>query len=762
MRFLPGKATLAVLMVVGLAVGAGSVGVSRLLAVARDHYDLADTAADLKFDLSELSALSDEYTLSPGSSDLGQQLADSEARVAADVSTVERSGIEPSDMVATVAQVRSYVALVEQRRQSAERGDAESAPAQGAAIDAAFNGLAVGVDTELDESRGSAARSIHEVELLGFGLGGLVLAAVGGAVWWDGRRRRGIARDRAERSNRARFEAMVEHGSDLLAVTYDSGADTYVSPSIEHLLGYRSDSWAAGHLDEIVDPAEQAMVAGLLAQAKATGRAGPADCRVRHADGSSRIMEIAMVDMTGVAEVAGMLWSARDVTDRRALELQLERSAFSDSLTGLPNRALLRQRLDHAAARDVRGGHPIAVLLADLDGFKAVNDSLGHDAGDAVLVETAARLAGCVRPGDTVARLGGDEFAIILEDVREPGLAERLADRMLEIMRQPFAVAGTDLHVGVSIGIALPGVDTGTDLLRNADTAMYNAKALGRGQWTVFEPVMHQVVQDRLQLSADLDGALEQRQLEVHYQPTLSIATGQILGTEALLRWHHPLHGLLPPAEFIPLAEETGLIVPIGRWVLEQACRQTHAWHQQFPDQTPLTISINLSGHQLAHDQLVADVKAVLDSTGIDPDTVVLELTETVLMNDVDIVKTKLAELKNLGVRIAIDDFGTGYSSLAYLQQFPVDILKIDRAFVEAASTDTAGGQALVKAIIDLGASLDLATIAEGIETQDQADLMLTLGCPTGQGFLYARPAPPDHLQTLLTANTPRTLEPVT
>jgi EAL domain-containing protein (putative c-di-GMP-specific phosphodiesterase class I) len=332
---------------------------------------------------------------------------------------------------------------------------------------------------------------------------------------------------------------------------------------------------------------------------------------------------------------------------------------------------------------------------------------------------------------------------------------------MLEIMRQPFTAGTTEIRVGISIGIVHSdaGRESSQDLLRNADMAMYSAKSSGRGQWAVFEPIMHHRAAERLRLSTDLDEALQRGELEVHYQPTVCIATCEMQGMEALLRWRHPTRGLIPPTVFIPVAEETGQIVAIGRWVLHEACRQARVWHERFPGGRPLSISVNLSGRQLADPGLVADVRAVLAATGIDPDTVVLEITESVLMDDVDAVNAKLRQLKDLGIRLAIDDFGTGYSSLAYLRQFPVDILKIDRVFVEAASSGAAGGQAFVRAIVELSASLRLATIAEGVEQQDQADLMLALGCPTAQGFLYARPMPADELQQLLAARASATLQ---
>jgi diguanylate cyclase (GGDEF)-like protein/PAS domain S-box-containing protein len=748
------SATVFVVLGLVLVVVAGSGYIaSQMIGVGVDHYHVANAAADLRYELGQLTEISVEFAqAAQPSNDLISQATTMERRVRSNLAVLERSGYESSEMARFAIEVRAFVTSLHQVSDLASHGHAQQGAVLADHLDTTYQGLTPTATTDMSELRTLADSTFHRVELGALGLRVLGLGAVGGGLVWAGRRRRLAATARAEQRSRARFEAMVERSWDLLVVTDVKGELLYASPALEHILGYESAASVGKQLSDVVDPDEAALVSRLCERSLAMGTAGPEDCRVRHLDGSWRTMEVIVVDLTAVPEVNGILWSVRDVTERRELERDLEQRAFTDGLTGLANRALFRDRLDHAVARDARGGRPFTVLLADLDGFKTVNDSLGHDSGDAVLVEVAARLSACRRAGDTVARLGGDEFAFLLEDLADASVAEDFASRVLDLMHQPFAVAGRELRVGLSIGIAYhrEAGETAQDLLRNADVAMYSAKNQGRGRFATFQTAMHTQAQESLQLSADLDDALERHQFQVYYQPTLALASLDITGAEALLRWNHPTRGLILPGSFISMAEHSGLIVPIGRWVLEQACRQSHEWQQHFPKDPPRNMSINLSGHQLNDPQLVQDVRAILDESGVDPTTVILEITESILMEDVDATKERLCRLKDLGVRLAIDDFGTGYSSLAYLRQFPVDILKIDQSFVKAASVGASGGDALVRAIVDLGTNLNLAMVAEGIEEPFQADHMLALGCPTGQGFLFAHPMPSEELKKIL------------
>jgi diguanylate cyclase (GGDEF)-like protein/PAS domain S-box-containing protein len=430
-----------------------------------------------------------------------------------------------------------------------------------------------------------------------------------------------------------------------------------------------------------------------------------------------------------------------DISERKAFESQLAHQATHDPLTSLPNRVLLLERLQQALDRAQLHRKRVAVLFLDLDHFKVVNDSLGHGVGDRLLISIADRLKTVVRPGDTIARFGGDEFVVLCEDLETKADAVAVADRVNNVISGPFAVDDAEVFVGVSIGIAFPddpGAEPGT-LIRDADAAMYRAKEKGRARWEIFDNAMRASAVDRLDIENALRRAQERRELRVFYQPMISLATGAIEGVEALIRWEHPERGLLLPGDFIHVAEETGLIVPMGAWVLEQACRQVMRWHASMSELGPLRLSVNLSGRQLGHPNLVADVRAIITDTHINPSQVELEITESVLMDDVEMSEDTLGQLKRLGVKLVVDDFGTGYSSLSYLRRFPVDVLKVDRSFVDGLGSDPSDS-AIVTAIVTLAHTLGLSAIAEGVETVEQLDELRRLGCDMGQGFLMARP----------------------
>jgi len=423
--------------------------------------------------------------------------------------------------------------------------------------------------------------------------------------------------------------------------------------------------------------------------------------------------------------------------------------AFHDSLTGLPNRSLLLDRLQQALARSQRSGAKVGLMFCDLDDFKTINDSLGHAAGDDLLIAVAKRLAGCVRPGDTAARFGGDEFVLLFEELQRAEVTEP-ARRIINAMRQPFKVRGRDVVIGVSIGIAA-GVDNAEDMLRNADLALYRAKGAGKARFEVFEPRMHTAMVERLELEGDLRLALRRDELRLVYQPIVRLLDGAFTGVEALVRWQHPERGLLSPDRFITIAEDSRLVIPLGRWVLEEACNQAASWRSEYPDAGGPAVSVNLSGVELAAADLAAYVSAVLHESGLEPHDLTLELTETALVQDVSLAVDRLGELKALGVRLAVDDFGTGYASLQHLRSFPVDVIKIAKPFVDG----IAGGSedsALGRAIIDLGSSFRLGVVAEGIETPAQRERLLALGCDLGQGYLFARPAPPEEMSAALAA----------
>jgi diguanylate cyclase (GGDEF)-like protein len=425
-----------------------------------------------------------------------------------------------------------------------------------------------------------------------------------------------------------------------------------------------------------------------------------------------------------------------DISERKRFESELAHQATHDALTGLPNRVLLLDRLEQALQRARRHHKRVAVLFLDLDRFKVVNDSLGHSVGDRLLVSIAERLGTVVRPGDTIARFGGDEFVVLCEDLETQADAVAVAERVNAVISGPFEIDDAEVFVGVSIGIAFPDdieAEAGT-LIRDADAAMYRAKERGRARYEVFDNQMRASAVDRLDIENALRRAQERRELRVFYQPIISLDTGAITGVEALIRWEHPERGLLNPIEFIQIAEETGLIVPMGAWVLDHACRQIMRWQAQIPDLGPLKISVNLSGRQLGHPNLVADVKAIITETHINPSQVELEITESVLMDDVEMSEDTLGQLKKLGVKLVVDDFGTGYSSLSYLRRFPVDVLKVDRSFVDGLGTDPSDS-AIVTAIITLAHTLGLRAVAEGVETDTQLAELRNLSCDMARGL---------------------------
>ncbi|MGB2873842.1 MAG: EAL domain-containing protein [Gaiellaceae bacterium] len=549
-----------------------------------------------------------------------------------------------------------------------------------------------------------------------------------------------LAEDLHRRQNEARFRSLVAHSSDLITVLDANGIVTYQSPSIERVLGYRVDEVEGKRFDWILSEADRPRITQVIA---GNGSGGPEghtiECALTHRDGMTLRFEVQHTDLLRDEHVHGIVLNSRDVSERKAFEEQLAHQAFHDPVTNLANRALFSDRVEHALMRAQRGFPDIAIVFIDLDDFKTVNDSLGHAAGDLVLQEVGRRLQIAVRPTDTVARFGGDEFAVLLEGIVDSPEAADAAARILQALEIPMEIDGKQVFPRASLGICLVRrEDTAPDaaeLLRNADVAMYMAKRDSKGSYRVFEPMMHERVVERLELRADLQRALEADQLELHYQPVVRLDGHEILGVEALLRWHHPTRGAIQPNQFIPLAEETGLIIPIGRWVLETACQEGVRLHGRFPRPEPLAVSVNLSVRQLQSDSIVSDVRRALEESGLPESALVLEITESVMLADTDFAVDRLRDLKSLGVRLAMDDFGTGYSSLSYLSRFPVDILKMDRSFVGAGEN-----VALTSAIIALGASLELDVVAEGIELQEQEQSLHDLGCELGQGFLYARP----------------------
>jgi len=441
-------------------------------------------------------------------------------------------------------------------------------------------------------------------------------------------------------------------------------------------------------------------------------------------------------------EKVGRVWSFRDITERKQAEEKLVYNALHDPLTNLPNRVLFMDRLQHAMKRAERHkDFRFAVLYLDLDRFKVVNDSLGHKIGDLLLIESAQRLAACLRGEDTVARLGGDEFVILLEDIQDPMYVTRITDRIQHDLASPHDLEGHKVFVFVSMGIVLSEsrYERPEDILRDADIAMYRAKGQGRGRYEMFDTAMLAHAMTRLELESDLRKAVEHGEFIIHYQPIVELGARRIIGFEALVRWQHPTRGLVSPAEFIPIAEETGLIVSIGHWVLSEACRQIREWQVQFPADSLLTVSVNLSARQCAQTDLVQRVAEVLQSTGLDASSLKLELTESMIVEDAESTSDMLSELRALGVQVQIDDFGTGYSSLGYLQKLPIDTLKIDRTFIAALGKGGSGSE-IVRTIMALAHDLGMKVVAEGIETDEQLSKLRSMQCEYGQGYLFNKP----------------------
>jgi diguanylate cyclase (GGDEF)-like protein/PAS domain S-box-containing protein len=563
-----------------------------------------------------------------------------------------------------------------------------------------------------------------------------------------------LAADLHRRQSEARFRSLVAHSTDLITVLDETGTVTYQSPSIERVLGYSVDDIERTRFEQLMSEADRPLLEQLIAGGGAPGGDGhTVECSVRHRDGTMLRFEIQHTDLLHDEHVRGIVLNSRDISERKAFEDQLAHQAFHDPVTHLANRALFADRVEHALMRAQRGMPEIAVMFIDLDDFKTVNDSLGHAAGDEVLREVGRRLKIAVRPTDTVARFGGDEFAVLLDGVQGSEDAADAAARILRALELPVEIDGKNVFPRASVGICLVGEEAATpeasELLRNADVAMYMAKRDSKGSYRVFEPAMHERVVERLELRSDLQHALTRDQLELHYQPVVRLDGREILGVEALLRWNHPRRGLVAPGHFIPVAEETGLIVPIGRWVLETACREGMRLHEQFPRANQLTISVNLSVRQLQSETLLSDVRSALELSGFPPSALVLEITESLMLVDADYAMAQLYALKDLGIRLAMDDFGTGYSSLSYLSRFPVDILKMDRSFLREGATPEQSG--LASAVVALGRTLALEVVAEGIEAHDQWTSLRELGCDHGQGFYFAKPMDVDSAIEYLT-----------
>ena len=552
------------------------------------------------------------------------------------------------------------------------------------------------------------------------------------------------------RENEERFRLLAENMSDLICLHDLRGRSVYISPSAEGILGYSPGDLLGKAPSGLFHPEDHHVYRQMMIKLAKGERVKPISYRARHASGEYVWLESFVQSVTNDEGVTHYVSGSRDITERKKMQEQLlEGALLYDALTQLPNRVLFSDRLQQALKRGERDGVPFALLFLDLDRFKIVNDSLGHSVGDKLLKETSRRLQTCVRPQDTVARLGGDEFAIILEGVGEDRASE-VARCIQDVIKKPYSLDGHSVTTSASIGITLGGDFVNADpeqLLRNADLAMYHAKSSGKAQYAVFDSSMHQRIKDLMQLEQDLRRALKEEELFVVYQPVVDLASRAITGFEALVRWQHPTQGLIEPTRFIAVAEEMGLISQIDHWVLAQAAKQVSEWTKRYRPQKPLTVSVNLSTKNFLLKDLVQTIQATLARSDLRPSQLKLEITESVLMDNIEVGSELLNELRALGIGMQIDDFGTGYSSLSYLHTLPLDSLKIDRSFVEQLLIQDG---AIVKTIIALANNLGLDIIAEGIETSAQLELLSKLGCTYGQGYYMAMPLRTSDIETLL------------
>ncbi len=549
----------------------------------------------------------------------------------------------------------------------------------------------------------------------------------------------------AGRRSEERLGALIKNSSDIVCIVGPDALIRWASPSLTATLGHDAELMVGRDLLDIVHPEDERRLRALIAAiaGQPAGQRSLVEFRLaKVGEEAWRDVEAHACNLLEEESVDGIVLNIRDVSERKAFQDELEHQAFHDTLTGLPNRALFRNRVEHALVSRRRETLPVAVLFLDVDDFKYVNDSLGHAAGDEVLQEIGRRLQDCMRPVDTAARLGGDEFAILIRDSESELHSIEIASRVMVAIKAPIALAGRDFTPAVSVGIAfsdqhMVSTDDADELLRNADAAMYMAKEKGKDNYQLFNPEIHARAMARMELKAELQRALDAGEFTLRYQPIMDLERGDMAGMEALARWEHPQQGTLPPADFVPLLEETGLIVQVGRHILGEACAWAARMQDACPREPPLSMAVNVSAKQLQRPEFIDEVAEVLAETEIVPNSLTLELTESVMMQDMEVSLLRLEALRGLGVKLAIDDFGTGYSSLNYVRELPVDILKIDRSFLADSNPQV---EQMTASIVELARIFNLKAVAEGVENPEQLSRLEGMNCDFGQGFHFARP----------------------
>ena len=565
----------------------------------------------------------------------------------------------------------------------------------------------------------------------------------------------------ALRQSEERYRALTENTNDVTLIFDESFHIHYVSPSVERVLGLTPDDFAAKGLSKVLHSSDLPLYQKAVAQASAAGGETVKidNFRLRHKKETWLNMEGRVTDLRHLASVKGLVLHCRDISDRIEAEARLKENqsrlkhlAHHDPLTNLPNRTLFKERLNQALAKARRSGEQVAIVFLDLDRFKKINDTLGHEAGDHLLKGVASRLRTCIRQSDTVARLGGDEFVLILEGINQPGPVITVAKKILSALTQPFVINGYQLYLTTSMGISLFPTDgeEATALMKCADVAMYRVKEQGRNNYQFYQPDMNARAREMLLMEGALRKALDNNELDVFYQPQLDLVTGRLLGMEAMLRWNHPEQGLLCPRDFLSLAEETGLIEPYGYWAIQEACRQNKQW--QDSGYAPVPVAINVSSRLFHKANLIFKIQDILDQTGLASEYLELEITETMVMDDVNRVQTTMQQLQEMGVKLTLDDFGSGYSCLRQLQTYPFSKLKIDQTFIKNVATNPHDA-AITATIITLGREMKFDVIAEGVETPEQLRFLREHQCRMAQGFLFSHPLPPEKLTRFLDNN---------